>query len=244
MNNLSGKKIIVIGGSRGIGAEIALSLQEQKVDLLVASRFNTSNNPNFFSLDITDQNSIEKFYSYLKNKKVLIDGLVFCAAKSLPVQKKKIGNNHLQDPMIFKDLLNTNLLSTYNLLFKLEKLLNNKCSIVLISSIGAHKAFPENIGYQVSKAGLESLSRSLAYDLSYRSIRANSLALGYFRTDMTEKSYQDSFLREERTKRTILNRWGDPKEICGSVEFLLSDQSSYITGSTIFIDGGWTSKGL
>ena len=62
-------------------------------------------------------------------------------------------------------------------------------------------SFPNNPGYQVSKAGLESMARSIAYDLGSKNIRANSLVLGYIKTDMTSKSYNDKKLREERTNR-------------------------------------------
>ena len=61
---------------------------------------------------------------------------------------------------------------------------------------------------------------------------------------MSEKSYQNISMRDERTKRTILGRWGDIEEVIGPVIFLLSKESSYITGSGINVDGGWLSKGL
>ena len=114
----------------------------------------------------------------------------------------------------------------------------------MLSSIGAHLSFPNNPGYQVSKAGLESMARSISYDLGSKNIRANSLVLGYIKTDMTSKSYNDKKLREERTNRTILKRWGNVNDIIGAVKFLLSEESSYITGTSITIDGGWLSKGL
>ena len=114
----------------------------------------------------------------------------------------------------------------------------------MLSSIGAHLSFPNNPGYQVSKAGLEAMARSISNDLSPKKIRANSVVLGYIKTDMTSKSYNDEKMREERTNRTILKRWGTVDDIPAAVKFLLSDEASYITGSSITIDGGWLSKGL
>ena len=75
-------------------------------------------------------------------------------------------------------------------------------------------------------------------------LRSNSIALGYIKTDMTKVSYDNEVLKNERSNRTLLGRWGKPEEVVGAVNFLLSDKSSYVTGSTITIDGGWLSKGL
>ena len=160
------------------------------------------------------------------------------------LDQKRIQKINYNLQRFLKNLMNVNLISFYEIIFELEENLSNNASIILISSLGAHHSFPNNPGYQVSKAGLESLSRSLSYDLSYKNVRVNSLALGYFKTNMTRESFSDKNLRKERTDRTILKRWGDPQEINGIINLLLSDSSSYMTGSTIFVDGGWHSKGL
>ena len=88
------------------------------------------------------------------------------------------------------------------------------------------------------------MSRSISYELGSRNIRANSVVLGYFKTQMTMESFQDENMRKERANRTLLNRWGNISEINGAIRFLLSDESSYVTGSSIVIDGGWLAKGL
>ena len=196
-------------------------------------------------LDIIKEESILLLREHIKNKHNFIDGIVFAAAKSLPpksIEEKDFLK--LQAPNVFKEIIQTNLLSIYNCIYNLQDLLKDYSSIVMLSSIGAHLSFPNNPGYQVSKAGLESMARSISYDLASKNIRANSLVLGYIKTDMTSKSYNDEKMREERTKRTILKRWGSVNDIPGAVKFLLSEESSYITGTSITIDGGWLSKGL
>tara|TARA_Y100001968_G_scaffold131158_1_gene119715 strand:- start:764 stop:1507 length:744 start_codon:yes stop_codon:yes gene_type:complete len=245
INSLIKKNIIVIGSSRGLGKSISQSLVRNKANVINASRSNPSSDSNFIELDITNSESIASFIKYLKENNFLIDGIVIAAAKSLPpLLNMKEKRNNLQHPDVFNDLLKTNLCAIYNMIFNLELLLAPKSSIVFLSSIGAHRAFPDNIGYQVSKAAIESLARSLSYELASKEIRANSIALGYFKTDMTKKSYDNPKSRKERSERTILNRWGEPDEVCGTVNFLLSDASRYITGTTIHVDGGWSSKGL
>ena len=81
-------------------------------------------------------------------------------------------------------------------------------------------------------------------DLGPFGIRVNNIGPGYFRTDMTRGSWGDPPRREERTRRTILGRWGVPADLAGLVILLASDASSYITGQDFYVDGGWLIKGM
>ena len=110
--------------------------------------------------------------------------------------------------------------------------------------MNAELAFPNNPAYQAFKGGLKQLTKSLALDFSEYNIRVNSIGPGYFRTDMTEKSWKNLRKRKERTNRTILKRWGVSDDLTGVVIFLASNASSYITGQDIYVDGGWLIKGL
>ena len=98
--------------------------------------------------------------------------------------------------------------------------------------------------YLVTKNGLKHLTKTLAFDLGKFGIRVNNVSPGYMRTDMTKKSWDDPILRQKRTDRTILGRWGESSDLVGSIIFLCSDSSSYITGADLLVDGGWTIKGL
>ena len=113
-----------------------------------------------------------------------------------------------------------------------------------ISSIASYQGFPKNPGYISSKAGLSGLTRALAYDFSDKDIRVNNLVLGYFPTDMTKDSFKDKKKFEVRKNKTLFKRWGRLNEICGPAIFLASDSSSYVTGSDIVVDGGWSVNGL
>ena len=117
-------------------------------------------------------------------------------------------------------------------------------SIINVTSIGAMFGFPENPAYISSKTGLSGLTRSLAYDYADLGIRVNNLVPGYFKTDMTKKSFDDPSKRKERERSTLLNRWGNPKELVGPAIFLASNASSYVTGTDLIVDGGWSIKGL
>ena len=117
-------------------------------------------------------------------------------------------------------------------------------SIINITSIGAELGFPNNPAYIAAKGALKQLTRSLALDLGSFGIRVNNIGPGYFRTDMTKGSWNDPQLEEDRIRRTILGRWGEPDDLAGAVIFLASEASRYITGQDLYVDGGWLAKGL
>jgi NAD(P)-dependent dehydrogenase (short-subunit alcohol dehydrogenase family) len=120
----------------------------------------------------------------------------------------------------------------------------NYGSIINVTSIASSLGFPGNPGYVASKGGLAALTRSLAFDYGGYGVRVNNLVPGYVRTSMTAVSYSDAKSREIRATRTILGRWGEAKEIAAAAVFLASSASSYVTGTDLFVDGGWTAKGL
>ena len=88
------------------------------------------------------------------------------------------------------------------------------------------------------------LTRALANDYGSKNIRVNSISLGYFKTPMTLKSYKLKKKRKTINSKMIISRWGEPKDLFGLVEYLISEHASYITGQDFVVDGGWLAKGL
>ena len=117
-------------------------------------------------------------------------------------------------------------------------------SVINITSLNAKLAFPNNPAYVASKSALAGLTRSFALDYGKLGIRVNNVAPGYIKTDMTGESWTDESKRKKRQERTMLGRWGSVQDLVGPVVFLASDASSYITGQTIYVDGGWSVKGF
>jgi NAD(P)-dependent dehydrogenase (short-subunit alcohol dehydrogenase family) len=117
-------------------------------------------------------------------------------------------------------------------------------SIINITSLNAELAFPDNPAYVAFKGALKQLTKSLALDLGQFGIRANAIAPGYIRTAMTRNSWLNDDKRGARSQRTVLGRWGEPSDLAGAVVFLASDASSYVTGIDLYVDGGWSIKGL
>lgn len=233
------KKIIVISGtSSGIGFYLAKELLKYKCKVIGLSRKKTNiKNKNFFNYfgDILIEDDQKSFLEFLKIKYKKIDILINNAGVS------KNGYD-LKD---IKENVNTNFISTISLTKKLIDLMKNRGgSIINISSIASLYGFPNNPGYNASKAALNSMTKSLANDFAKFNIRCNSLLLGYFKSKMTIKSFKNSKSRKARERHTVFQRWGKDREVLGPVLFLSSDLSSYITGQNIVVDGGWTIKGF
>ena len=117
-------------------------------------------------------------------------------------------------------------------------------SIINITSLNAELAFPDNPAYMSFKGALRQLTKSAALDLGQHNIRVNGVGPGYFKTEMTRASWEDKEKFEARKERTVLKRWGEPEDLVGVCVFLASDASAYITGQNIYVDGGWSIKGL
>jgi NAD(P)-dependent dehydrogenase (short-subunit alcohol dehydrogenase family) len=144
----------------------------------------------------------------------------------------------------FDEVVNINLIQTSKLMSYLVKnnKLNNHASIVVISSISGHKmAFNFNYAYSISKAGLKAMVESLACELGTKLIRVNSIAPGMVNTPLRKKLNQDDhFTKIDKSKYLLGKRYANTREITDVINFLLSDSSSFITGQTIIVDGGFT----
>ena len=249
MFSIKNKIILVVGASRGIGLEISKKLTTCQAKVIGIARSNISPEFEYLKVDITKDEEIENLCDFSKKNKLSFDGIVINTAISeSPKNSQKLLKNNQnkfkQSPDKFQYINNVNLISIYNLLFNLSPFISKNASIVCISSIGALLGFPGNPAYQTSKAGLNALVRSLSIDLADFDIRVNHLNLGYIKAPMSKVSYDDKEMYKERCDRTILKRWGSIKEVIGPLIFLLSEESSYITGSGINVDGGWLAKGL
>ena len=145
---------------------------------------------------------------------------------------------------IFDEVVNINLIQTSKLMSYLVKdnKINNHASIVVISSISGHKmAFNFNYAYSISKAGLKAMVESLACELGAKFIRVNSIAPGMVNTPLRKKLNQDDhFTKIDKSKYLLGKRYANTKEISDVINFLLSNNSSFITGQTIIVDGGFT----
>jgi NAD(P)-dependent dehydrogenase (short-subunit alcohol dehydrogenase family) len=238
--SLEGKTALVTGASRGIGAAIARGLAAAGANVFGISRSGTApQGVTAIACDLADDDAIARVFGDLANKTDRLDVLVNAAGISLPAGTK-------DELRRFRDTVATDLTGVYATILAAYPLLQKAGggSIINVTSINSIRGFPGNPGYVAAKAGLAGLTRALAADYGHDGIRVNALAPGYVATDMTAGSFADPAMHEDRRRHTMLGRWGNPDDVVGAAIFLASSASAYVTGQELFVDGGWTAKGL
>ena len=245
------KRILITGAANGNGAFFAKAFARAGSDLflididkqgLERTAISIENEIGIsvsrYKLDLSDSNAIDNFFSIEENKN--FDVVINNAGISLG---NKISNYSDSDWELTHKI---NLTAPYKII---KAVIGGMCerksgSIINITSLAAEQGFPENPAYGSSKGGLKQLTKSVANDISKYGVRINSVGPGYFKTNMTKKSWNDKQLRLTRSSRIIMNRWGESQDLIGILIFLASDSSSYITGQDFYVDGGWLVKGL
>lgn len=250
--SLHGKTALVTGASRGLGRAMAEALGSAGAALaLVASnaeRLEETRNSlgdagvdaHVYAHDLSDMGGISPLVDKIAADCGRIDVLVNAAG----ITK---GHDALTyPPALWRSTLAVNLDAPFELARCCAAVMKKHGggSIINVTSVNAEVGFPGNPAYIAAKGALRQLTKALALDWGKYRIRVNAIGPGYFRTDMTGGSWNDPALRQQRADRTMLGRWGEPQELAGLTLLLASDASSYITGQSFYIDGGWLAKGL
>lgn len=241
---LGGRVAIVTGASRGIGAAIAQGLSAAGAQVFGVARsprpeWHESAGLAYQASDVGDAAAFAAFCRTVAARTGRIDVLVNAAGISLAAGDA--------DPLtLFDRTLAVNLRGAYACCLAVIDSMTaaGGGSIINVTSIGSVLGFPGNPGYVAAKGGLRQMTRALAVDLGPAGIRVNNLAPGYIHTRMTEASHADAERHRQRLQHMALPRWGTPQDLVGAAVFLASDASTYVTGQDIFVDGGWTAKGL
>ena len=241
---LNNKTILVTGVGKGLGYDMlntiisyngfVYGITRSKSDI---KKFKKIKNCNVFLGDVTNTKIFEKILKQSKNDKRTISGLVNNAGVRQRLNLNNISKNKL------KKLFEINFFSVFENMKIFSNYLKKKKasgSIVNIGSIVGNNGFSELAGYASSKTALIGLTKSYAVEMAKNKIRANLINPGFIKTSYFNKFKKRKKLYDWTISRIPQKRWGNPNEISQLTCFLLSDLSSYITGTSINIDGGWT----
>ena len=241
MFDLEGKKALITGASGGIGKEIAKVLIEHNAEVCVSGR-------NYEELNALKKSLGKKCHLVtcdLSKKDEIIE-LVKKADEFMGYIDILVNNAGITKDNIFlrmsenewEDVLNVNLNSTFNILKLITKgMVKRKYGrIINISSVVGVTGGAGQVNYSASKAGLIGLTKSLSQEIATRNITVNCIAPGFIETPMTEKL--DDKRKDAILNSIPMNRIGNPKDLSSAIIFLASQESSYITGQTLHINGG------
>ena len=241
MSNLEKKNIIVTGASGGIGNAIIKKLSEAGANILASgTRIEKLEElkKNFEGLkilkfDISQSDKIEEFIENATNELGgSLDGLVNNAG----ITQDNLAIRMSLDE--WQKVININLTSTFLMSkFAIKKMLKNKSGkIVNITSVVGHTGNLGQANYTASKAGIVAMSKSLAIEYAKKNININCISPGFIKTAMTDKI--DDKFKEVILSKIPSARLGEPDDIANAVLFLSSDQSNYINGETLHVNGG------
>lgn len=229
--------VFISGASRGIGSSIANYFAENNYMVIGTSRNNfkfknKSKNLLPIKLDITSREDIKDCFESLKKDNLLPNILINNAGITADQILLKMKDDD------WDNVIATNLTGTFNLtkVFLKNMIKNKDGRIINISSISGLMGNPGQVNYASSKSALSGFTKSLAKEVGSRNITVNCIAPGYINTDMT--SYLDVKTKNEIIKNIPLQRFGDTTDVAKLAMFLASNESSYITGQIITIDGG------
>lgn len=152
------------------------------------------------------------------------------------------GPTHEMEDAVWDETFDINMRGVFQLTRKIlpHMIKQGSGSIIHISSVLGMRAIPQAVAYNASKGALNQFSRSIAVEYGAQGIRSNSICPGMIETEMTEEMRTDTALMEEFLKRYPLGRFGKPEEVAQACLFLASEESAFITGATLPVDGGCT----
>jgi NAD(P)-dependent dehydrogenase (short-subunit alcohol dehydrogenase family) len=251
MEKLEGKVAVITGGSSGIGLATAQQFilegayvfitgrRQNEVDAAVKQiGKNNDNNVAGVQGDVSNLADLDRLYAAVKEKKGRIDILFANAGIIEPAPLGSITESH------FDKIFNINV---KGLLFSVQKALplfqdGDGGSIILTASVAGSKGFEASTVYSATKAAIRSFARSWTVDLKHRKIRVNAISPGYIDTPIFNSTGQSEEQIEQLKTNLVsavpMGRMGSPDEVAKAVSFLASDDSSYVTGIELFVDGG------
>lgn len=244
---LGGRHILITGGGGGIGRALAHGLIQAGARVFIADiRGDTAAElaaalpgAGWAEVDVRDQAGVERLVAQAEEHGGPLDGLVNSHGLSTYVPFLELSLAEWQR------IIDVNLTGTFIVGQAVARRMvaqGIKGAVVNLASTLGWVGAPQRVHYLASKGGVNMLTRGMALDLAPHGIRVNAIGPGPIVTEMTRPRWGDPEALRATHARTPLGRMGQPEELVGAVIYLLSDEASYTTGITLYIDGGWTAQ--
>jgi NAD(P)-dependent dehydrogenase (short-subunit alcohol dehydrogenase family) len=248
---LDGRVALVTGGARGLGKTMATALAQAGANVAITGRTigpveeaaraiaeETGRKCRAFTAEVTVAADIEKLVSAVTTELGPIDILVNNAGTNIrgaidqlpEADWDTVMNTNLKGPFLCSRVIGPAMVK------------RGWGRVINLGSILGVVGLPGRAPYASSKAGVINLTRVLALEWAGTGVTANAICPGPFATDMNRALLDDPVKYQEFVKNIPMGRWGELEELAGAVVFLASDASSFMTGSSVFVDGGWTAR--
>jgi NAD(P)-dependent dehydrogenase (short-subunit alcohol dehydrogenase family) len=250
--DLAGRTAVVIGGTSGIGRMLALGLAEAGADVVATGRRQShvdavaddiearGRRTLRLAADVGDRATLERLRDAILTELDHVDVLVNCAGRTKRAPTLEM------DEAEWHAILETNLTGTWRAcqVFGAHFLERQYGRVINIASLSSFVALYEVAAYAASKAGVASLTKSLAIEWAPRGVTVNAIAPGVFRTELNAGLLDGTERGREFLLRTPMKRFGRLEELVGAAVFLASDAASFVTGEVIVVDGGFLASGV
>ena len=245
--DITGKTACVTGASSGLGRQAATLLAQAGVQVvgvarraheLSAWRDSTNGETACVTADLADRSALEHIAKDVCAAFGSIDILINAAGINTRQHADEVTDEG------WDTTLNLNLAAPFFLAQSMVPSMKKKGwgRIVNFASLQSRRAFGSGISYGASKGGVEQMTRAMAEAWSTHGITANAIAPGFFRTELTGPVFADPQLAQRNADQTCIGRNGEPSDLDGTLLFFCSPASDYVTGQTLFVDGGFTAK--
>lgn len=249
---LTGKVAVVIGGTSGIGRAIAHGLAQSGADVVPTSRRQEQVDTAAAEIesigtrslrvvsDVADRESLLKLLEATVSEFGKVDILVNSAGRTKRAPTIEFDEDD------WNDILETNLTGALRAcqVFGKHMIEREYGRIINIASLSTFVSLFEVAAYSASKAGIASLTKSLAVEWATKGVCVNAIAPGVFRTPLNEKLLDETERGREFLLRTPMKRFGKVEELAGAAVFLASDAASFVTGEVLVVDGGFLASGV